>query len=112
MRNIALIAAAAAAFVPAAAHATPDSESTVVVRVRYVDLDARTHAGSQALMQRIAKAAAEVCGGVPDSAMHDDRVRFDRCRDEAYGRAVKQLSPTIINAVADYPPRTQIADAN
>ena len=112
MRNIVLIAAAAAAFVAPAAQATPASETTFMVRVRFADLDVRTHAGSQALMQRIAKAAAEVCGGAPDSVMHDDRVRFDRCRADAYARAVTQLSPTIINAVADYPPRTQIADAN
>jgi UrcA family protein len=111
MRNIALIAAAAAAFVAPAAHATADSGTTFVVRVRYGDLDVRTHAGAQVLMQRIAKAAAEVCGGAPDSVMHDDRVRFDRCRAEAYGRAVMQLDPVILTAGADDPLQRLYADA-
>jgi UrcA family protein len=111
MLKIALLAATAAALAASAAHATTYSDATIEVRVHYADLEVAGPDGARALMQRIAKAAAQVCGGGPDSVIHDDRVRFDHCRAEAFGRAVKQLDPQIVTAVADYPPRTQLADA-
>ncbi len=104
MFRIALAAVAAASLGASAAQSAPTAEQVVQVRVSYADLDVATHAGSRALMQRIARAAGAVCGGGPDSLIHDDRVRFERCRTEAFGRAVQQLRPTIVDAVADYPP--------
>ena len=99
MLKIALLAALLAA--PAAAAARPADDGAAEIRVRYLDQDVRGRDGAQALMQRIARAATQVCGGGPDSLIHDDRVRFDRCRAEAYGRAVMQLDPAIVSAVAD-----------
>jgi UrcA family protein len=106
MLKIALIAAAAAALFAAPARAEPSAAEVVHLRVAFGDLDVRAAPGAIALMGRIAQAAAQVCGGRPDSVIHDDRVRFDRCRAEAFGRAVTQLDPAIISAVSHYPPGT------
>ena len=104
-----LVAAATAVLTASTAQATPafgpPDETTYRIRISYADLDITTHAGARVLMDRIARAAAIVCGGGPDSLMHDDRVRFERCRTEAYGRAVGQLDPKIILSVSDYPPQ-------
>jgi len=111
MLRIALTALVAASIGASSAQAAPSADDVVQVRVSYADLDVATHAGSRALMQRIAKAAGAVCGGGPDSVIHDDRVRFERCRTEAFGRAVQQLRPTIVDAVADYPPGAVVVTA-
>ena len=111
MLRIALIALVAASLGAPAALAAPSADDVVQVRVSYADLDVATHAGSRALMQRIAKAAGSVCGGGPDSLIHDDRVRFERCRTEAFGRAVQQLRPEIVDALADYPPDSTLVAA-
>ena len=109
MSRIALAAAVVFAASAARAGNAPPAATRVEVRVSYGDLDVAVPSGARALMQRIAKAAATVCGGGPDSVIHDDRLRFDRCRTDAFGRAVKQLDPAIIDAVADYPPKTLFA---
>lgn len=103
-----ILTAAAVLLAASAAHAAPSPESIVQIRVAYSDLDVAAPSGARALMARIAYAAAVVCGRHPDSVMYDDRIRFERCRTDAYGQAVKQLDPAIITAVADYPSRTEL----
>ena len=86
------------------AQATPSAalaESAVEVRVSYADLDIKAPAGAHRLMQRIAKAAATVCGGGPDSRLYDDKLAFDHCRRDAYGRAVTQLDAAIVTAAGE-----------
>jgi UrcA family protein len=70
------------------------------MRVSYADLDIRDTAGAHRLMQRIARAAASVCGGGPDSRLYDDKLRFDRCRADAYGRAMMQIDAATGSAAA------------
>jgi UrcA family protein len=84
---------ALSASIASAAAASPPAAADVVVRVSYADLNIHAQPGAQALRHRIAKAAAKVCGGVPDSRLYDDKVRFERCRTEAYDRAATQLEP-------------------
>jgi len=98
-------ALAVLAFAPAAsAQTAPPGAVRAVVRISYADLDVRDWTGALALMNRIARAAGAVCGGGPDSPIGDDEGRFERCRLDAYGRAVTRLDPQVIAAVAAAPP--------
>ena len=95
-RTFALTASALAIMTVAAiaspAHAADsDTKST---KIHYRDLDLTTDIGAAALQQRIAHAAARVCGPV-DGLTLDDRARFHACRDTAIASASPQMNAVI-----------------
>jgi UrcA family protein len=87
----ALVALTAATFTTPARAADADTRSTLV---RYQDLDLNTDTGEAMLKQRIAKAAAAVCGP-RDGRSLSDHERFNTCRDNAIAVASPQMSAVI-----------------
>ena len=67
-----------------------DGREPQSVRVSVKDLDVTTHAGAAALYWRIRNAARSACGSV-DSALPEEKAAWDRCVDEAIGRAVAKV---------------------
>jgi UrcA family protein len=72
-----------------AAYAAPGREPrSVTVSVKNLDLT--THMGAVTAYWRIRNAARSVCGPV-DVALPEEKSAWDRCVDEAIGRAVAKL---------------------
>jgi len=67
-----------------------DGWETTSVRVSVKELDVRTHEGAAALYRRIRNAARSACGSV-DIALPEEKAGWDRCVDEAIGRAVAEV---------------------
>jgi UrcA family protein len=93
MKNIAIIAIAAAAFaaVPAAAQ-----EST---EVYYGDLDVASAAGTQVLGERLEASAATVCAR-PDNRDLKSMLSWQECKNAAVTSGVEQLASKGINVNA------------
>ena len=93
-RTFALTAAAlvvmTAASVASPAHAA-DAQSA---KIHYRDLDLSTDGGAAALRQRIARAAANLCGPA-DGRTLDDQARAAACRNTAIATASPQMNAVI-----------------
>ncbi len=63
-------------------------------RIHYRDLDLTTDAGAAALQQRIARAAANICGPA-DGRTLDDQARSVACRNTAIASASPQMNAVI-----------------
>jgi UrcA family protein len=74
--------------------ADSDTQSKVI---HYRDLDLTTDAGETTLKQRIARAAANICGPA-DGRTLEDRARLDACRDNAIASASPQMNAVIASA--------------
>lgn len=71
------------------AYAAPEREPSSL-RVSVKDLDLTSHPGTVRAYSRIRNAARSVCG-TPDNAFPEERAAWERCVDEAIGRAVTKL---------------------
>lgn len=93
MKNIAIIAAAAAAIfaVPAVAQET--------VEVYYGDLDVASATGAQVLGERIEAGAATVCDR-PDNRNLKGMLAWQECKNAAVTSGVQQLASKGINVDA------------
>jgi UrcA family protein len=95
-RTFALTASAlvvmTAASVTAPAHATDAGAQSA--KIHYRDLDLSTDAGAAALRQRIARAAANICGPA-DGRTLDDQARAAACRNTAIASASPQMNAVI-----------------
>lgn len=93
--NVLPLAAAAALFAaPALAQTATRTDAdtgAANVVVRYGDLRLGEPGAAAILERRIARAAADVCGGEPDIRDLDRQAPFKACRDGAINRAVGQL---------------------
>ena len=91
------LTASALTIMTAAALANPAHAAhseTKSTKIHYRDLDLTTDTGAAALQQRIAHAAARVCGPV-DGLTLEDRARFQACRDTAIASASPQMNAVI-----------------
>ena len=99
-----LLAAPVFAILGSAAIASPAQAAdmvTVTTTVRYHDLDLATPAGEDALRQRIARAAKNVCWQA-DGPTIDDQARFDACRTTAIASASPKMNAVIASARSDH----------
>ena len=67
-----------------------DGREPPSVRVSLKDLDGTTYAGAVTLYWRIRNAARSACGTV-DTALPEEKAGWDRCVEDAIGRAVAQV---------------------
>jgi len=79
--------------------AAPALSATPAVRVAYADLDLTAPADAQAMLQRIRKAARQVCEN--GETTHEAVLRYDACRREAVARAVAALNAPAVKAAFD-----------
>ena len=91
----ALILAASAIAQPAAAQR---ADQPVSATVSHADLDIGHSAGATALLHRLQAAADKSCGGMPDVRLIAQVAAFDRCRREAFRRAVAEANSPMLNA--------------
>jgi UrcA family protein len=70
-----------------------DSDTRSMV-IHYRDLDLTTNAGEAALKQRVARAAANICGPA-DGRTLDDRAHYNACRNTAIASASPQMNAVI-----------------
>jgi UrcA family protein len=82
---------AAAALLAAAPVLAQTADAAPGVVVRFGDLKLDLPGDAAILERRVERAAADVCGGLPDARDLDRQVAFKACRDEAMDRAVGQL---------------------
>jgi UrcA family protein len=93
---------------PVAGVSAMAADTTVTaVSVSYSDLDLSKPGGLQVLRSRVKAAAAQVCGGRPDSRDLAAMERFDVCAKNAIDGAFARV--TALNAVARSP--EQVASA-
>ena len=67
-----------------------DGREPPSVRVSVKELDVTTDAGAATLYRRIRSAAQSACGSV-DIALPEEKAAWDRCVDDAIGRAVAKV---------------------
>jgi UrcA family protein len=67
-----------------------DGREPPSVRVSVKELDVTTDAGAATLYRRIRNAARSACGSV-DIALPQEKAAWDRCVDDAIGRAVAKV---------------------
>jgi UrcA family protein len=79
----------------------PDAGDAEIVRVSvpYGDLDLTTSAGAQRALDRVRRAAIQVCGGQPDIRDLAARRRFRECVDRTMDSAVAQLRAPRVTAL-------------
>jgi UrcA family protein len=89
-RSLALAGACAALSLSTVSFATPPSDATPSVAVRFDDLNLATSAGVETLYRRISHAAQSVCpvGDIRDLALIS---ASERCQAQAVSRAVNEL---------------------
>jgi UrcA family protein len=90
----------ALAIAGAAAAQPYEADGARSITVSYGDLNLRSEAGAQVMLERIDAAAATVCGQAPDSRLLDRRAYFDRCKADAVARAIQQLNAPMVSASA------------
>jgi UrcA family protein len=99
LMSLALAAATLAGAAPVAAQ----SLDTVSVSVRYGDLDINRPAGAEIMLRRIDKAAIQICGGMPDQRLLDQRAAFEKRRASTIDRSVAALNAPTVTAAAGRP---------
>lgn len=88
---VAMFAAVPAIGVFAAPAASAQQRVHAQVTVSYGDLDLTKEAGIGALMDRLDKASAKVCGGRPSKGAYGQISSFKTCRDAAIEDAVRRI---------------------
>ena len=105
IKMICALAAFAALGASAGAHAAanpqPSSDDVVRVTVNYGDLDLSGQAGANTMLQRIHRAARDVCGDRPGGTQLGDMHRYQACMTSAVDRAVASLGSPTVSALND-----------
>jgi UrcA family protein len=96
--TLAYLAVFAASGATVALAAAPTDEAPSV-RVRYDDLNLSSVAGTNALYQRIVKAARDVCPDAYSSRDMDTRVASERCQAAAIAKAVRDVNSPQLAAI-------------
>jgi UrcA family protein len=89
--------AAASLSIAGAASAQSDATS---IHVSYADLNLRSDQGARSMLERIDDAAMRVCGGQPDIRQLAERDLFQKCKNQAVDRAVRDLDAPLVTAAA------------
>ena len=95
---VAYSAIVAMGFVVGAPSANAQSES-VSVKVNYLDLDTTGMAGAKVLLQRIRRAAKQVCGPEPGIGATAWQYEYLPCVNQATENAVAGLNNPIVTAL-------------
>jgi UrcA family protein len=97
--TLACLAVFAASAVTTVAPAASPNDEAPSVRVRYDDLNLSTVTGTNALYQRIVKAARQVCPDSYSSRDLDTRVASDHCQAAAIAKAVRDVNSPRLAAI-------------
>jgi UrcA family protein len=79
---------------PPPAQAVWTDGDTVMVSVRYGDLDLSSPRGVEAMLRRIRQAAARVCGPEPADRLSFQR-QYDACVSQTVARALQDLARSV-----------------